>query len=104
MRIVASDRAGSFHYRGRERRLDSLLPPSEPDWRVSRIRLSSQWFTSERIDAAAHGLVQERTAPARQRKHWASVDDRADSWPGHAVSCASLIGCASAFGPIGPAA
>ena len=25
---------------------DNVAPPSEPDRRVSRIRLSSQWFTS----------------------------------------------------------
>ncbi len=30
--------------RGRERRLVSPPPPSEPDWRISRIRLSSWWF------------------------------------------------------------
>jgi len=30
--------------RGRESRLGSAPPPSEPDGRVSRIRLSSRWF------------------------------------------------------------
>jgi hypothetical protein len=30
--------------RGRENRLNSIPPPSEPDRRVSRIRLSSWWF------------------------------------------------------------
>ena len=30
--------------------MDSAPPPSEPDWRISRIRLSSWWFTSMRID------------------------------------------------------
>ena len=29
--------------RGREKRLNSNPPPSEPDWRISRIRLSSRW-------------------------------------------------------------
>jgi hypothetical protein len=29
--------------RGREDRLDSAPPPSKPDRRISRIRLSSQW-------------------------------------------------------------
>ena len=29
--------------RGRD---DSVAPPSEPDVRISRIRLSSRWFTS----------------------------------------------------------
>jgi len=32
------------HDRGREDRLNSIPPPSEPDGRVSRIRLSSWWF------------------------------------------------------------
>jgi hypothetical protein len=35
--------------RDRERRLP-VPPPSKPDRRISRIRLSSRWFTSERID------------------------------------------------------
>ncbi len=30
--------------RGRESRLGSVLPPSEPDVRISRIRLSSWWY------------------------------------------------------------
>jgi len=30
--------------------MNSVPPPSEPDRRISRIRLSSRWFTSERID------------------------------------------------------
>jgi len=29
--------------RGRDKGFD-LAPPSKPDWRISRIRLSSQWF------------------------------------------------------------
>jgi len=33
--------------RGRETRLDSGPPPSEPDRRISRIRLSSRWFYLE---------------------------------------------------------
>src|SRR5437867_13275028 len=93
--------ADEWKYRGRERRLDSLLLPSEPDWRFSRIRLSSWWFTSERIDATAPGLVQERTAPARQRKHWASADDRALG-PDRAASDAYAEGCANASGARNP--
>jgi hypothetical protein len=34
----------SEYDRGRENRLVSAPPPSEPDVRVSRIRLSSRWF------------------------------------------------------------
>jgi hypothetical protein len=30
--------------RGRKRRLVSTPPPSEPDLRISRIRLSGRWF------------------------------------------------------------
>src|SRR5207249_4306872 len=32
-------------HRGRENRLSSVPPPSEPDVRISRIRLSDWWFT-----------------------------------------------------------
>jgi hypothetical protein len=31
-------------YRGRDGALTCAAPPSEPDWRISRIRLSSRWF------------------------------------------------------------
>jgi len=34
-------------YRGREDRVNSVPPPSEPDRRISRIRLSSRWFYLE---------------------------------------------------------
>src|SRR5260370_5278228 len=34
----------AHHDRGRESRLGSAPPPSEPDVRISRIRLSSRWF------------------------------------------------------------
>jgi hypothetical protein len=35
-------------------------PPSKPDGRISRIGLSSRWFTSERIDATSMGSFQAR--------------------------------------------
>ena len=44
--------------RGREGRQIPTSPPSEPDWRVSRIRLSSQWATFMRLACTAMGLVQ----------------------------------------------
>ena len=50
--------------------MTSVPPPSEPDWRISRIRLSSWWFTSERIDRPIdrqfrmHGRVGQETVPA----------------------------------------
>jgi hypothetical protein len=31
-------------YRGRNAALVCSAPPSEPDWRISRIRLSGRWF------------------------------------------------------------
>jgi len=51
--------------RGREGQLVSAPPPSEPDKRISRIRLSSWWFTCNRIDEHAHGLPQEKTTHVR---------------------------------------
>jgi hypothetical protein len=38
---------GRHNDRGRENRLNSVPPPSEPDGRISRIRLSSRWFYLE---------------------------------------------------------
>ena len=53
--------------------MSSVPPPSEPDWRFSRIRLSGWWFTSSRIDALGRWLFQVRTTPAPQSRHLASV-------------------------------
>ncbi len=39
-------------------------PPSEPDVRISRIRLSSRWFTFYRIDEQKHVPLQEKTTHA----------------------------------------
>jgi len=58
--------------RGRKKR--ELPPPSEPYKQISRIRLSSWWFTCERIGRPLHGLWPRRTAPAWQNRRWASVD------------------------------
>lgn len=44
--------------RGRKDRLGSIPPPSEPDGRISRIRLSSWWFTSKRVDGTGIGSAQ----------------------------------------------
>ncbi len=33
-----------MNYRGRDGALVCPAPPSEPDWRISRIRLSGWWF------------------------------------------------------------
>ncbi len=51
--------------RGREGRLVSAPPPSEPDGRISRIRLSSWWVTCDRIDKLWHGPLPERTTLVR---------------------------------------
>jgi sec-independent protein translocase protein TatA len=40
---TASARVEKEAYRGRERPVSRAPPPSEPDGRFSRIRLSSQW-------------------------------------------------------------
>jgi hypothetical protein len=49
----------SLFDRGREDRLSSIPPPSEPDRRISRIRLSSWWFTLSRIDMPVEGSGQD---------------------------------------------
>ena len=49
----------------------SVPPPSKPDGRVSRIRLSGRWFTSERID---------RSEPER-RGEVALTQPRPPRWP-----------------------
>ena len=41
-------------HRGRKNRLIPAPPPSEPDLRISRIRLSSWWFYLKRIDRMIH--------------------------------------------------
>ena len=44
----------------------AVPPPSKPDRRISRIRLSSRWFTSERIDRSEPERCGE-IAPAQPR-------------------------------------
>ena len=41
--------------------MSSIPPPSEPDVRISRIRLSSRWFTSKRVDVPFRGVGQDPT-------------------------------------------
>jgi hypothetical protein len=59
--------------------LSSIPPPSEPDWRISRIRLSGQWVTSLR--AGKHRLRSHRVghsaADASNMKHRLSLDSPA---------------------------
>jgi hypothetical protein len=40
-----------------------VAPPSEPDWRVSRIRLSSWWLAFKKIGEPQGRLVLRRTSP-----------------------------------------
>jgi len=42
--------------------LNSAPPPSEPDRRFSRIRLSSWWFTSMRIDGRRRSMHRDQTS------------------------------------------
>src|SRR5262245_50619114 len=65
--------------RGRERRLVSAPPPSEPDWRFSRIRLSSWWFTSFEDCVLSQRLLRVLATPARQSMHLARVCGPASS-------------------------
>src|SRR5882672_10177701 len=58
------------------RAIGFVPPPSEPDGRFSRIRLSSWWFTQLGVDATEHGRRRKRTAPAQQSMHWTSADDQ----------------------------
>ena len=49
-----------------------LPPPSEPYERISRIRLSSWWFTCKRIDGSRRGLWPRSTAHVRRNRRLAS--------------------------------
>src|ERR1700726_2033976 len=65
-------------------------PPSEPDGRFSRIRLSSRWFLIETVSRFARPC-EVRTAWHSRSKHWAIVDDRRDNCrrPDDPLACAA---------------
>src|SRR5262249_45516262 len=65
--------------RGRERRLVSAPPPSEPDWRFSPIRPSRWWFTSFEDCVLSQRLLRVLATPARQSMHLARVCGPASS-------------------------
>jgi hypothetical protein len=54
--------------RGRERRLSSVPPPSEPDLRISRIRLSSRWSYLQEDRHAAAWAVSKQNNPSAVKK------------------------------------
>ena len=63
-------------HRGRDTRLSSRAPPSEPDRRVSRIRLSSRGSHRRADDGQRHGHLARRRAPAPQRRPATTVEIR----------------------------
>ncbi|MEW6375463.1 MAG: hypothetical protein AB1502_06700, partial [Thermodesulfobacteriota bacterium] len=46
---------GDNVYRGRDNALVCVTPPSEPDVRISRIRLSGRWYYLTRIGVKLDG-------------------------------------------------
>jgi hypothetical protein len=42
-----------------------VAPPSEPDWRISRIRLSSWWLAFKKIGKPPHALALRSTSLPR---------------------------------------
>jgi hypothetical protein len=42
-----------------------VAPPSEPDWRISRIRLSSWWLAFKKIGKPGHALALRSTGLPR---------------------------------------
>ena len=54
--------------RGRDEGLN-LAPPSEPDWRISRIRLSGQWFRICTI-VRVHSCSAAKDSSPRWANHW----------------------------------
>ena len=66
------------HYsldRGRNGALVCATPPSEPDVRISRIRLSGRWFTSPRTGVEHDGRLQGKRAQGLESTGLASADD-----------------------------
>ena len=55
-------------YRGRDGRLGPAAPPSEPYERISRIRLSSQWFYLEEDCLAATRAALMENNPCAEKK------------------------------------
>jgi hypothetical protein len=58
-----------------------FAPPSEPDWQISCIRLSSRWLTFKKIGKPRRELVLRKTSQLRRSRYLAIGVDRFH-WPG----------------------
>jgi len=58
-----------------------FAPPSEPDWQISCIRLSSWWLAFKKIGVPQCALVLRRTSPPRRSRYLAIGSDLF-LWPG----------------------
>jgi hypothetical protein len=54
----------------------SFAPPSEPDWQISCIRLSSWWLTFKKIGKPQRTLVLRKTSQPRRSSYLAIGVDR----------------------------
>jgi hypothetical protein len=54
----------------------SFAPPSEPDWQISCIRLSSWWLTFKKIGKPQRTLVLRKTSQPRRSRYLAIGVDR----------------------------
>ena len=52
-----------------------FAPPSEPDWHISCIRLSSWWLAFKKIGVPQRALVLRRTSPPRRSRYLAIGSD-----------------------------
>src|ERR1700730_2158768 len=55
---------------------ESFAPPSEPDWQISCIRLSSWWLTFKKIGKPQCTLVLRKTSQPRRSRYLAIGVDR----------------------------
>src|ERR1700736_380543 len=55
---------------------ESFAPPSEPDWQISCIRLSSWWLPFKKIGKPQPALVLRKTSQLRRSRYLAIVVDR----------------------------
>ena len=74
-------------FRGGDRGRDKVgfAPPTEPDWHISCIRLSSWWLAFKKIGVPQCALVLRRTSPPRRSRYLAIGSDLF-LWPGLFVS------------------